>query len=386
MGWKAALLRHVRATFSLVPALVAAALLGVASPAGAENLHAALSAALKGTQAPAVGVLVMRDGKVASVAVEGVRRNDRPDPVQVGDVWQIGSGAKPMTATLIAKLVDRGVLNWQTPLAKMLPHLAGAMRPEYQSVTLVQLLSHQSGLPHDASDTKFIDSLMTDTRPLPAQRLALIARALKDKPVAPPGTRFNYSNTGFLVAAVIAERATGVSYENLMRREVFAPLGIMSEGVGIPGSAEPRGHINGKPVLLAADSNPLAYAPAGGWYLSLRDWAKYCLDQMAGANGHGRLLKTATYRFMQSPQIKTGDDEVGLDWGISPTVMGYTGTFLTHGGSDGMWYADVVLLPAKDSGVLTVSNAGKNMGGDKAAARALKAALSEIAPLAPPSR
>jgi CubicO group peptidase (beta-lactamase class C family) len=381
------MITNARTTLAFVSALVAAVLLAMAPPAAAEDLHAALAAALQGTQAPAVGVLIMKHGQVTGLAVEGARRNDRPGSVQVGDVWHIGSDAKPMTATLIARLVDRGVLSWQTPLAKIAPDLAPVMRPEYRSVTLVQLLSHQSGLPHDASDTKFIDAFRSDTRPPPVQRLALVTRALQDPPVAPPGTKFSYSNTGFILAAVIAERATGIPYEALMRREVFAPLGITSEGVGIPQGDEPRGHADGKPALAPADVNPIfVYAPAGNWYLTLEDWAKFCLDQMAGAQGHGALLKTATYRLMQSRQIKTDDDEIGLGWGLTPTAMGYAGPFLTHAGSDGTWYADVVLLPGQNSGVLAVSNAGKSMGGDTAAARAVKAALAEIAPPAPPAR
>ena len=369
----------------LAIALILAALVAAAAPAGADDLHATLAAALKGTQAPAVGVLIMKDGKVADIAVEGVRRNDRPDPVQAGDVWHIGSDAKPMTATLIARLVDRGVLNWDTPLAKMLPDLAATMRPEYRSVTLAQLLSHQSGLSHDALDTKFIDSLVNDPRPLPAQRLALITRALQDPPLAPPGTKFSYSNTGFLIAAVIAERTTGVSYEDLMRREVFAPLGITSEGFGIPEGAEPRGHKGGKPILLPAETNPLVYTPAGNWYLSLDDWAKFCLDQMAGAQGHGRLLKTATYRFMQTGQIKVEGGEMDIGWGTFPTVMGHVGPFLSHAGSDETWYAIVALLPSKNSGILAVSNAGESMGGDKATGRVMRATISQIAPAAAPS-
>jgi len=267
----------------------------------------------------------------------------------------------------------------------MLPDLADTMRPEYRSVTLLQLLSHQSGLPHDASDTKFIDSLLNDARPLPAQRVAYIARALQDQPVAPQGATFSYSNSGFIVAAVIAERATGMSYEDLMRREVFAPLGITSEGIGIPQGHTPRGHKEGKPVLLPADSNPVFFGPAGNWYLTLGDWAKFCLDQMAGAQGHGRLLTTESYRLMQSSQVKEEDGYVGLDWGTFPTALGHAGPFLSHAGSDGTWFAVVELLPAKNSGVLAVSNAGASMGGDDAAVRALKGVLSEIAPVASPS-
>lgn len=68
------------------------------------------------------------------------------------DVWLIGSDGKPMTATLIAKLVDRGKLSWTTQLSEMLPMLAKDMRAEYRTVTLLELLSHRAGLPHDVSD------------------------------------------------------------------------------------------------------------------------------------------------------------------------------------------------------------------------------------------
>jgi CubicO group peptidase (beta-lactamase class C family) len=64
--------------------------------------------------------------------------------------------------------------------------------------------------------------------------MALAANVLRDEPVALPGTKFSYSNLGFVVARWIAERATGMSYEDLMRREVFAPLGITSEGREFP--------------------------------------------------------------------------------------------------------------------------------------------------------
>jgi CubicO group peptidase (beta-lactamase class C family) len=161
------------------------------------DLDAVLAEAMRPTQVPAMGMLVIRDGAISTVAVRGVRRSDGADPVSAGDIWHIGSDGKAMTATLIASLVDRGVLSWDASLAQMLPDLVDRMRPEYREVTLIQLLSHHAGLPHDVSDTRFIDSFYADRRPLPEQRLAYIARALEEPPVAPPGTTFNYSNTGF---------------------------------------------------------------------------------------------------------------------------------------------------------------------------------------------
>jgi CubicO group peptidase (beta-lactamase class C family) len=344
------------------------------SSAYAADLDTTLKTALTGTQTPAIAALVMRDGKVVESGVAGARRNDRPDPARADDVWLIGSDAKPMTAALVARLVDRGVLSWDTPLAKLLPDLADGMRPEYRGVTLVQLLSHRAGLPHDDASMDFFNTFFADTRSPAAQRLAYLAHALKDAPAGPVGT-FSYSNTGFLLAAAVAEHATGVSYEELMRREIFAPLGMTSVGFGITTDGQPQGHHAGK-VATLADANPAMFAPAGNLHLSLADWAKFCLDQMDGYHGGGKLLKPETYRMMET---RLPGAETGLAWGVADSVAGFAGPGLTHAGSDGNWYALVALFPQTRNGLLVVANAAEDMGGDKATKAVFKALLPEVA-------
>jgi CubicO group peptidase (beta-lactamase class C family) len=198
------------------------------------DLDAVTADALKDSKVPAVGVLVIADGKVAGEAVRGVRRNDRPDPVTRSDVWHIGSNGKAMTATMVARLVERGVLSWDAPLEKMLPELAAGMQPAYRSVNLVMLMAHHAGLPHDYHDEKAILPFFDDPRSTTLQRLDYFKLALSEAPVNTPGAAFSYSNTGFLLAGACAEQATGLSYEELMRREVFAPLGMASAEIGSP--------------------------------------------------------------------------------------------------------------------------------------------------------
>ena len=70
----------------------------------------------------------------------------------VGDVWLIASDAKPMTATPLMKLVDRGLLSLDAPLADLLPELVAGMHRQYRRVTLRELLSHRFGLPEDILD------------------------------------------------------------------------------------------------------------------------------------------------------------------------------------------------------------------------------------------
>jgi CubicO group peptidase (beta-lactamase class C family) len=341
------------------------------------DLDAVTADALKGSQVPAIGVLVIRDGKVAGEAVRGVRRNDRPAPVTKDDVWHIGSDGKSITATMISRLVERGVLSWDTPLEKMMPELAADMQPAYRPATLITLLSHHSGLPHDYHDEASLARFFDDKRSYAEQRLDYLKLALGDAPVNTPGTAFSYSNTGFILAGAIAERATGKSYEALMKREVFDPLGMTTAAIGVTHDPQNRGHISGHPAS-EKEAIPILFGPAGNMYMSLNDWARYAIDQIDGWHGHGKLLKPAGYHKMQTPAF--AGDPVALGWGSSPTAMGRKGPALTHAGSDGTWYAVIVLFPEARTGLLVAGNAGEAEKVVRGAVAALAPSVSDAAP------
>jgi CubicO group peptidase (beta-lactamase class C family) len=241
-----------------------------------------------------------------------------------------------------------------------LPDLAGNARPEYRAITLLQLLTHTSGLPANIRDEKALNSLFYDESPasLSERRRAYIARALQDAPVGRAG-RFSYSNTGFLIAAHMAETAGKDAYETLMQAEVFTPLGMTSAGFGRPPSGQPAGHMRGR-LAVPRDVNPDFFAPAGNIYLSLEDWARFCIDQLRGANGKGALLKPQTYSVTQSPPPGA---PAAMGWFVRNSIAGHTGPVFIHEGSDGAWFAVVALFPTSGSGVLAVTNGGKDMGG-----------------------
>lgn len=336
-----------------------------AGASASDTLPATLKAAMNGSRIPAVGALIIRDGKVAEQAVRGVRRNDGKAAVDADDVWLIGSTGKVMTVAMIARLVERGVLAWDTPLENMLPELAAGMRAEYRKATLVQLLSHQSGLPRDIKDTAVLEKYFADTRSTKEQRLAYITAALKEAPEVVKDSPFSYSNTGFLVATAIAEKASGQSYEALMKKEVFEPLGMRRVGFGDTGAGQNRGHQKGRPMQKmrrADDGAPAMYAPAGFLHMPLAAWAQFNLDQLAGAKGRGKLLTPASYRLMQTAQPGS---PAGLDWGVQESIAGRQGPVLVHQGSDGNWLAIVALFPGTGNGAMVVANAGPDMGADQ---------------------
>jgi CubicO group peptidase (beta-lactamase class C family) len=342
-----------------------AALTLAATASASESLDATLKAAMAGSKVPAVGAIVIRDGKVTDQAVRGVRRNDGKAAVTADDVWLIGSTGKVMTVAMIARLVERGVLSWDAPLESMLPELAQGMRPEYRKATLVQLLSHQSKLPRDIRDTKALEKYFADTRSTKDQRLAYIAKALAEAPEVVKDSPFSYSNSGFLIATAIAEKETGQRYEDLMQKEVFEPLGMRNVGFGDTGAGQNRGHQHGKPMLKmrkADDGAPAMYAPAGFLHMPLAAWAQFNLDQLAGARGQGKLLAPASYRLMQTAQPGS---PAGLDWGVQESIAGRQGPALVHQGSDGNWLAIVALFPGSSNGAMVVANAGPDMGADQ---------------------
>lgn len=348
-----------------------------ASPAeDAEGLAGRLETALADGSTPAMGVLVIRDGRVAGEAVRGVRASDSADPVQSSDAWHIGSNAKAMTATLIARLVEQGRLSWTATLAELLPDTP--MREEYRTVTLADLLSHRAGLRDldDTADAALLEAAFVDTRALPVQRLAFAAQVLNEAPIGPVRADSVYSNTGYVLAGAIAERATGRAYEDLMQTEVFQPLG-MTVVFGPARRGDILGHRDGQPLTGLRADNPPLVAPVGAVKLSLRDWAAFAIDQMAGEQGQGRLLSADSYRRLHQAQ---GETDAALGWGVrtdwpaeGPVRM------ISHAGSNGYNYALIALLPDRLSGVLIAANAGEGSSAAQQETMILMGLMRELA-------
>jgi CubicO group peptidase (beta-lactamase class C family) len=334
-----------------------------------------LTEAMAGKAVPGMASLTIREGRSEVEQVAGVRRIGTTDAVRPGDRWHLGSDGKAITATMIARLVERGVLSWEARLDQLLPDLAETMHADYRDVTLPDLLSHRSGLPENVGggDLTFFNTFYDDTAPLPQQRLRYVAAGLAEAPAAPKRAEDSYSNTGYIVAAVAAERASGLAYETLMQNEVFSPLGMRSVSFNPYGSAgEPVGHIDGRVADQPRDANPPMFTPPGGVRVSLQDWALFCIEHLKGERGEGALLSAESYRMLHTPQGETG---AALGWGVQDVAGGHA---LVHSGSDGNWYALVVIFPERNTGALAVSNAGESMGGEAATITALRALAATL--------
>lgn len=184
---------------------------------------------------PAIAVAVIRSEGLVAVEVAGERSNRTHEAAQADDRWHIGACTKAMTASMIASLVERGDLSWDTTVLKVFPELKGVIRREFESVTVEHLLSHRAGvLPFTNPGEREI-AIARDLAGDPTQqRRIFLERLLKEEPLSEPGEEWAYSNAGYAVAAAIAEKVTGSSWRDLMIKYVFDPLEMKHSGFGMP--------------------------------------------------------------------------------------------------------------------------------------------------------
>jgi CubicO group peptidase (beta-lactamase class C family) len=327
------------------------------APAPQPSLEAALAAVRARHDVPALGCAVLVDGEVAAIAVDGIRRVGHEQRVTVDDRWHLGSCTKAMTATWIQRFVERGELTWATTVAEGLPDLAERMHEEARTITLEHLVTHRSGLP-GGPPAPLWGELFAFAGTDAEARTEVAATMLAVAPEAAPGTRYLYSNAGYMIAGAIVERRAGGDWASSMRRELFAPLGITTAGFGMPGregtTEQPWGHkraAGGSRAIFA--DNPPSLGPAGTAHMTLADWAKFVALHLGVAGDPPLLRPESLARLHTAP---AGADDA-LGWRVTERRWA-PGKILTHAGSNTMWFCVAWLAPEARFAVLVTCNHG----------------------------
>jgi CubicO group peptidase (beta-lactamase class C family) len=322
------------------------------------DVSALLAPIVSAHDVPGMAAAVVRNGETVAVGVAGVRTRGKPDKVATADRFHIGSDTKALTAMLCGILVDEGKLKWDQTLGETFPELRKSMHPQYQAVTLRQLLTHRGGAPGALEkDPLWLTLWQHKGTPTSARRL-LLEGVTSKPPETTPGEKFVYSNAGFAMAGHMAEKVTGKPWEDLIREKIFRPLGMTTGGFGAPGTRgrndQPRGHKpDGAPVEPGPGAdNPVAIGPAAIVHCSIGDWAKFAAANLP--SGKTKLVKPETLKTLHT--AAPGDPPYAMAWMIVDNQPWAGGPALTHGGSNTMWFAVVWLAPAKDFAVLVACN------------------------------
>lgn len=383
MIWKRAAAVGLAALLASGWALVNASGQGQDTPAaptgrveGPARLDGALAEHLERSGLPALAAAVVRSAGVEAIGVAGVRRRGSDVEITIDDKWHLGSCGKAMTATMIARLVERGDLRWETTIAEGLPALGEAVLPEYRQMTLVDLLAHRARLGGGSEPPGNWERAWKREGAERDQRDVFVRAVLAHPPIADAGA-FLYSNAGYAVAGHIAEEATGTPWEALMQEQVWGPLGIVGAGTGVPWVGDPPlqpwGHSTAEggtrmPIRPGDNAdNPPSIGPAGTMHMPIAGWAEFIRLHLRGARGEaGLLLEPETFTKLHTPAGGDGA-EYALGWGVSHRDWAKglgdhdTGRVLTHSGSNNSWFCVVWVAPEIDLAVLVATNAA---GGD----------------------
>lgn len=285
-------------------------------------------------------VLVARQGQVLLSKGYGLRNIRDSIPNDPHTVFQIASVTKTFTSTMILKLVEMKKLALTDKLSKFYPGY-----PHGDSITIAQLLTHTAGIWDYTRDS---DVRNQTGRPLHVEEMV---RFFKDKPLDfPPGTGWNYSNSGYYLLGYIIQQVTGMPYEKAVRESIFKPLGMVHSGFDFAhlahqdkavgyyaDSTEPAT----KPAPVVDSSGPFA---AGAIYSTVEDLYKWHRGLQSHTIVDAGLLQQA-----YTP-VK---NRYGYGW-IIDSLDGKL--LVSHSGGIFGFRSDFARVPADDVCVILLSN------------------------------
>jgi len=358
----------------LVAVLLIASLLGACatqphlSPRKIDEL---VVAAMQEFSVPGVAVGVIKDGVVVHASGYGVRELGLDEPVDTETLFRIASTSKAFTTASLAMLVDEGKLNWDDKVVDHIPGFALYDPWVTKEFTVLDLLTHRSGLVSGAGD------LMLWPKPNEFAREDIIHGLRYFKPESAFRTEYAYDNLLYIVGGELVPAVTGVAWEDFVDARILDKLGAKRCFAGrIPqpemqNLAAPHAIIEDE--LQVVDRNRASAdvdvaAAAGGVRCSLDDmltWTQVQLARGKLADG-SELFSEEQSRTMWSPQTilgvsndayerdRTHFKAYALGWRLAD-VHGYK--HVSHTGSYTGFRAHVILVPELDLGVVILLNA-----------------------------
>jgi CubicO group peptidase (beta-lactamase class C family) len=335
----------------LALALAVSATVSVGIPCVAQQLTSAeraridsgALAVLSATGAPSASIAIVRRGQIVYEQAYGNGRG--PTPATSAMRYAIGSVSKQFTATALLLLAEDGKLSLSDPVAKWFPQLTRA-----SDITITQLLSMTSGYQdYWPQDYVFPDMQRSATADAIMQRWA-------GKPLDfDPGTKWQYSNTGYVIAAGIVERVAGVPFFDFLRQRIFTPLRMTSVANFDAGPLAP----SDAGAYLRNALGPLRSAPkegpgwlfgAGQLAMTAHDLALWDIAVITQA-----VLKPASYRTQQAEVVLQDGTSTGYGLGVGIGTPGGRRR-IAHGGAVSGYTTSNYIYPDDSAAIVVFTN------------------------------
>ena len=291
-----------------------------------------------------LSLAIVRDGQVVMAKGYGLRSLEDRQPVEPTTTFAVGSVTKQFACAAILLLAEDGKLSVDDKVAKFFPDLTRA-----GEITLRQLMNHTSGYP-DYYPLDFVDRRLAK----PVAVDAILREYAGGKLDFEPGSRWSYSNTGYLLLGRVVEKAAGKPFGEFVRERILKPVGMEHAAVDPPRGepSQARGYLPftlgpAEPALPEADG--WLYA-AGGLWATASDVARWDVALMGG-----KVLNPESMKAMTTPTTLT-DGRV-QDYGFGLNVKRESGRLvLSHGGAISGFRATNLLIPASKSAVVVLIN------------------------------
>ena len=308
-----------------------------------KKLDDKISSSLAKSGAPSVSVAVVRDGKLFYAKAFGSADLASKRPAAVETTYAVGSITKQFTAAAVLLLQEQGKLSLDDPVARFFPNLTRA-----KEITILQLLSHTSGYEDYAPQ----DYIIPDwTRPISAEA---VVNRWAGKPLNfDPGTKWQYSNTNYVLAGLIVEKAAGQSWTSFLREKIFAPLGMQSAAAWPPvrsSDAVAYTRYSVGPPRPCSREAASWYFAAGNLAMTPSDLAKWDIAFL-----NKRILSAKSYdEFTREVKLHNGDS-THYALGLSLHEIGNVPAF-EHSGEVSGFLSSNSVFPTRDGAVVVLSN------------------------------
>ncbi|WP_414540832.1 serine hydrolase domain-containing protein [Stenotrophomonas forensis] len=336
-----------------------------AQPADTASIDADVAAMVQHEHLPGLAMAVVEQGRVVYRHADGARGDG--GRIDEDTLFKIASNSKAMTAALLARLVQQEKLRWDDPVQRYLPEFRMHDAWVGQQMQVRDLLIHNSGLGLGAGD------LMLWPEPNTFTRADIIAGLAHLKPVSSFRSHYAYDNLMYVVAGEVAAAAGGKPYDQLVREQVFEPLGMARCQVGawpvkrVGNVAQPHAWRGGRNEVVNADgaiSPDLPSMAAGGIRCSLRDmtrWMQVLLDSALAPDWLGseqrRTLWTLHMPMPLGERQRRWDNAHFYGYGYGWRVSDMDGQWkVAHTGTLSGMYSSLALLPDRKVGVVMLIN------------------------------
>ena len=333
-------MRFLLAALALLPAPLAAQAL---TPTEQAQVDKIVTDALTDTGVPSASIAIVRGGQVVLARAYG-KQCETCGAADAKLPYQIASISKQFTAAALLLLEDEGKLSLDDTVAKYVPGITGGDR-----ITLRQLLSHTSGLQDYWPQDYSFRAMATPVTPQ-----GIVDRWAKKPLDFDPGTQWQYSNTGYVVAGMIVEKVAREPLFAFLQRRIFAPLGIKAfDQDKAIGKGFPQGY---KRLALGPvrPDVPAAYGwlfAAGELSMSAEDLAKWDVARM------NRTLLPADDWAAQEVPVKLTDG-TSTGYGLGVTIGQTAGRrFVEHSGEAVGFLSENIVLPDDKGAVVVLTNA-----------------------------